>query len=103
MHLGLNQVHGLILGLVFQVGGFGLSGTRVMSSNWTRVTDQILDPLHTPVCFASIAWQLLERQVLGQSLLAPSSSPIFLEKHPLKMRLWLLSALLRGASGTSPP
>ena len=43
MHLGLNQVHGLILGLVFQVGGFGLSGTRVMSSNWTRVTDQILD------------------------------------------------------------
>jgi hypothetical protein len=45
MHLGLNQVHGLILGLIFQVGGFGLSGTRVMSSNWTRVTDQILDLL----------------------------------------------------------
>ena len=45
MHLGLNQVHGLILGLVFQVGGLGLSGTRVMSPNWTRVTDQILDPL----------------------------------------------------------
>ena len=67
MHLGLNQVHGLILGLVFQVGGFGLSGTRVMSSNWTRVADQILEPLPTPVCFASIAWQFLERQVLGQS------------------------------------
>ena len=31
------------VGLVFQVGGFGLSGTRVMSTNWTRVTDQILD------------------------------------------------------------
>ena len=31
MHLGLNQVHGLILGLVFQVGGLGLTGTRVMS------------------------------------------------------------------------
>jgi hypothetical protein len=45
MHLELNQVHGLILGLVFQVGGFGLSGTRVMSSDWTRVTDQIPDPL----------------------------------------------------------
>jgi hypothetical protein len=45
MHLGLNQVHGLILGLVFQVGGFGLSGTRVMSSKWIRVTDQILEPL----------------------------------------------------------
>jgi hypothetical protein len=49
MHLGLDQVHGLILGLVFQVGGFGLSGTRVMhgvmSSNWTRVTDQILELL----------------------------------------------------------
>ena len=45
MHLGLNQVHGLILGLVFQVGGLGLPGTRVMSPNWTRVTIQILDPL----------------------------------------------------------
>jgi hypothetical protein len=45
MHLGLNQVHGLILGLVFQVGGFGLSGTRVMSSNWTRATEQNLDLL----------------------------------------------------------
>ena len=50
MHLGLNQVHGLILGLVFQVGGFGLSGTRVMSSNWTRVTDQILDLLPHDAC-----------------------------------------------------
>ena len=45
MHLELNQVHGLILGLVFQVGGLGLPGTRVMSPNWTRVTIQILDPL----------------------------------------------------------
>ena len=45
MNLELNQVHGLILGPVFQVGGFGLSGTRVMSSNWTRFTDQIIDPL----------------------------------------------------------
>ena len=43
MHLGLNQVHGLILGLVFQVGGLGLYGARVMSLNWTRVTDQLLD------------------------------------------------------------
>jgi hypothetical protein len=40
MHLGLNQVHGLILGLVFQVGGLGVSGARVMSPNWTRVTSQ---------------------------------------------------------------
>ena len=45
MHLGLNQVHGLILGLVFQVGGLGVSGARVMSPNWTRVTDQLLDPM----------------------------------------------------------
>ena len=28
---GSNRVHGLILGLVFQVGGLGLTGTRVMS------------------------------------------------------------------------
>jgi hypothetical protein len=83
MHLELNQVHGLILGLVFQVGGFGLSGTRVMSSNRTRFTNQILDPLPTPVCFASIAWQFFEIQVLGPSypyplsqLQSPSQSPM---------------------------
>ena len=40
MHPGLNQVHGLILGLVFQVGGLGLTGTRVMSP-W-------LDTCHLP-------------------------------------------------------
>ena len=43
--LGLNQVQGLILGLVFQVGGLRLSVTRVQSTSWTRVTDQSSTPL----------------------------------------------------------
>jgi len=47
--LGLNQVQGLILGLVFQVGGLRLSVTRVQSTSWTRVTDQSSTPhsIHT--------------------------------------------------------
>jgi len=47
--LGLNQVQGLILGLVFQVGGLRLSVTRVQSARWTRVTDQSSTPhsIHT--------------------------------------------------------
>ena len=40
LHLGLNQVQGLILGLVFQVGGLRLSVTRVQSASWTRDTDR---------------------------------------------------------------
>ena len=42
--LGLNQVQGLILGLVFQVGGLRVSGTRVKSTSWTRVTEQSSTP-----------------------------------------------------------
>ena len=45
--LGLNQVQGLILGLVFQVGGLRVSGTRVKSTSWTRVTEHS----STPPCY----------------------------------------------------
>ena len=44
MHPESNRVHGLILGLVFQVGGLGLTGTRVKSPWLDTCPFQFLAP-----------------------------------------------------------
>ena len=88
----------LILGLVFQIGGLGVSETRVMSSKGTRVKP------HTPTSYLMMPYQSMALTMMnsvgwvGGKTLAPRLSRDSAAEPPAQSGALLRLGRVRGPS-----